>query len=55
MVVLAGFPWDSRKKDIEAWVKEELTARPEWADLVGFAPRVCSSLALIRMKSQEDV
>ena len=54
-MVLARFPWDSRKKDIEAWVKEELAARPEWADLVGFAPGVRSSQALIKIKSQEDV
>ena len=55
VVVLAGFPWDSRKKDIDAWVKEQLAARPEWADLVGFAPGVRSSLALIKTSCQEDV
>ena len=55
MVVLAGFPHNSRKQNIEAFVKEQLSAREEWRDLVPFAPNVRSSVVMIKVNSRDDI
>ena len=40
VVVLAGFPFNSRKKELEGFVGAELKQRDEWKHLVPFAPNV---------------
>ena len=55
LVVLAGFPLNSRKKELEAFVGESLKQRDEWKHLVPFAPSVRSSNVLIKMRSRDEV
>ena len=55
VVVLAGFPEKARKKDIEAFMKDQLKTREEWKDLVAFAPNIRSSIAMIKVESKDEV
>lgn len=55
VIVLKGFPTGSRKKEIESFMKDMLALREEWKDLTAFAPNVRSSIALIRVDSNQEV
>jgi hypothetical protein len=53
--VLCGFPRNSRKHDIEKFVKEQLQRLHRWKDVDAFAPGVRSSCAIVRFVTHEDV
>ena len=55
IAVLTGFPKNSRKKDIENFVKAELQTREEWKRLKGFAPNVRGTIAMIKMSTTGEV
>ena len=48
-VVLTGFPYNSKKSDVEKFVTDELKKNPTWSSLKPFAPGIRSSVALIRI------
>ena len=55
LVVLTGFPFNSRKKDVEAFVTAQLAGHEEWEHLTPFAPAVRTSVGMIKMRSKEEV
>ncbi|CAK0800469.1 unnamed protein product [Prorocentrum cordatum] len=55
VVVLTGFPANSRKADIESFLKCELGKVEEWKGLHVFAPNVRSTVAMVRVHSKDAV
>ena len=55
VVVLTGFPFNSRKKDLEAFVGGKLKEREDWKHLGAFAPSVRSSVVMVKMRSMDEV
>ena len=55
VVVLCGFPKLSRKPEVEGFVKECLSHKPEWTSLESFAPNVRGSIAFVKVASDDAV
>ena len=55
VVVLTGFPPNSRKKELEEFTKTQLEQKDEWKHLVPFAPNVRSSTVMIKVSSRDEV
>ena len=56
IVVLAGFPLNSRKKEIEDYLKNVLEEHmPDWKNCTYFAPAVRTSIAIIKMNDHCEV
>ena len=55
VVVLTGFPYNSRKKELEGFVKALLEQREEWKNLISFAPAVRTSMVMVKVQSREEV
>ena len=55
MVVLTGLPFNSRKQEMEAFVKAQLAQREEWKHFIAFAPAVRTSSVIVKVKSKDDV
>ena len=53
VVVLCGFPKLSRKPEVEAFVEQCLTHKPEWTSLEFFAPNVRGSIAFVKVASDD--
>ena len=55
VVVLTGFPFNSRKQELEGFVKAQLDEHEEWKDFIPFAPGVRASVVMVKLSSKEDV
>ena len=55
VVVLTGFPFNSRKQELEGFVKAQLAGQEAWGHLMPFAPYVRSSVVMVRVKSKEEM
>ena len=55
VVVLTGFPFNSRKKELEEFVRNRLAEQEEWRNLIAFAPSVRSSVVMVKMRSRDEV
>ena len=55
VVVLTGFPFNSRKQELEGFVKEKLAEQEEWSHLSPFAPGVRASVVIVKVTSKEEV
>ena len=55
VVVLNGFPYNSRKKELEEFVRAELDKRDEWKHLICFAPGVRTSMVMVKVGSKDEV
>ena len=53
--VLTGFPKNSRKKDIEEFLKQKLSGREEWKGYKGYAPNVRGTVGMIKMNTKPEV
>ena len=53
-VVVTGFPRDSKKKIVEEFVKEAIEGMPDFKHLKCFAPGVRTSMAIVRVSSNEE-
>ena len=54
MVVLTGFPFNSRKQELEGFIRTQLDQREEWEHLIA-APGVRASAVMIKVKSKEEM
>ena len=55
VVVLTGFPRNSRRAEIVKFVKEKLAEHPEWSELETFTPNIRSSIAMVKVNSKDEV
>ena len=55
VVVLTGFPYNSRKQELEAFVRAQLDEREEWKTFIAFAPGVRASAVMVKMGSKEEM
>jgi hypothetical protein len=53
--ILCGFPKNSRKKELETFVKGELTKLPRWSSVDAFAPSVKSSVVIVKLSAQDEI
>ena len=55
VVVLTGFPFNSRKQELESFVKSKLKDMEQWSHLTPFAPGVRASSVLVKVRSRDEV
>ena len=55
LVVLTGFPFNSRKQELEGFIRTQLDQREEWKHLIAFAPGVRASAVMIKVKSKDEM
>ena len=53
--VLTGFPKNLRKSDIETFVKNQLAATEQWANLKCYAPNIRGTVCIIKLESRSEV